>query len=40
MENWRLAELQLADDKMLRKEKLGSINYCINEKLFNLLVKR
>ncbi len=31
---------KLADDKMLRKEKLGTGNYYINEELFNLLTKR
>ena len=31
---------KLADDKMLRKEKLGTANYYINEELFNLLVER
>lgn len=31
---------KLADDKMLRKEKLGTGNYYINEGLFNLLTKR
>ena len=31
---------KLADDKMLRKEKLGTGNYYINEALFNLLTKR
>ena len=28
---------RLAEDKMLRKDKLGTGNYYINEKLFNLL---
>lgn len=31
---------KLADDKMLRKNKLGTGNYYINEELFNLLTKR
>ncbi len=31
---------KLADDKMLRKEKLGTGNYYINEELFLLLAKR
>lgn len=31
---------KLADDKMLRKDKLGTGNYYINEGLFNLLTKR
>jgi Mn-dependent DtxR family transcriptional regulator len=31
---------KLADDKMLRKEKLGSANYYINEELFELLTRR
>lgn len=31
---------KLADDKMLRKEKLGTGNYYINEELFHLLTKR
>jgi Fic family protein len=31
---------KLADDKMLRKEKLGTGNYYVNEELFNLLTKR
>ncbi len=31
---------KLADDKMLRKEKLGTGNYYINEKLFSLLTQR
>ncbi len=31
---------KLADDKMLRKDKLGTGNYYINEELFNLLTKR
>ena len=31
---------KLADDKMLRKEKLGTGNYYVNEKLFELLTKR
>jgi len=31
---------KLAEDKMLRKEKLGSGNYYINEKLFDLLTNR
>jgi Fic family protein len=31
---------KLADDKMLRKEKLGTGNYYINEALFELLAKR
>lgn len=31
---------KLAKDKMLRKEKLGTGNYYINEPLFNLLTKR
>lgn len=31
---------KLADDKMLRKEKLGTGNYYINEALFELLTKR
>lgn len=31
---------KLADDKMLRKEKLGTGNYYINEELFSLLTKR
>ena len=31
---------KLADDKMLRKEKLGTGNYYINEQLFDLLTKR
>ena len=31
---------KLADDKMLRKEKLGTGNYYINEELFDLLTKR
>jgi len=31
---------KLADDKMLRKDKLGTGNYYINEELFNLLAKR
>jgi len=31
---------RLADDKMLRKDKLGTGNYYINEELFNLLTKR
>ncbi|MDN5213026.1 Fic/DOC family N-terminal domain-containing protein [Fulvivirgaceae bacterium BMA12] len=31
---------KLADDKMLRKEKLGTGNYYINEQLFELLTKR
>jgi len=31
---------KLADDKMLRKEKLGTGNYYINEELFKLLTKR
>ncbi|MBL0293758.1 MAG: Fic family protein [Saprospiraceae bacterium] len=31
---------KLAEDKMLRKEKLGTGNYYINEKLFDLLTKR
>lgn len=31
---------KLADDKMLRKDKLGTGNYYINEKLFDLLTKR
>lgn len=31
---------KLAKDKMLRKNKLGTGNYYINEELFNLLTKR
>ena len=31
---------KLSDDKMLRKEKLGTGNYYINEELYNLLTKR
>ena len=31
---------KLADDGMLRKEKLGTANYYINEPLFSLLSKR
>ena len=31
---------KLAEDKMLRKEKLGTGNYYINEKLFDLLTNR
>jgi len=31
---------KLADDKMLRKDKLGTGNYYVNEQLFNLLTKR
>ena len=31
---------KLSEDKMLRKEKLGTGNYYINEKLFELLTKR
>ena len=31
---------KLADDKMLRKNKLGTGNYYVNEELFNLLTKR
>jgi Mn-dependent DtxR family transcriptional regulator len=31
---------KLAKDKMLRKEKLGTGNYYINEELFDLLTKR
>ncbi|OFY54331.1 MAG: addiction module protein [Bacteroidetes bacterium GWF2_49_14] len=31
---------KLSDDKMLRKEKLGTGNYYINEELFELLTKR
>ena len=31
---------KLADDNMLRKDKLGTGNYYINEQLFNLLTKR
>ena len=31
---------KLADDKILRKERLGTGNYYINEELFNLLTKR
>ncbi|MFD1631049.1 Fic family protein [Pseudopedobacter beijingensis] len=31
---------KLAEDKMLRKDKLGTGNYYINEKLFQLLTKR
>ncbi|MEI6696009.1 MAG: Fic family protein [Bacteroidota bacterium] len=31
---------KLADDKMLRKDKLGTGNYYINEELLNLLTKR
>jgi len=31
---------KLADDGILRKEKIGTGNYYINEKLFNLLAKR
>ena len=31
---------RLADDKMLRKERLGTGNYYINEELFDLLTKR
>ena len=31
---------KLAQDKMLRKEKLGTGNYYINEELFDLLTKR
>lgn len=31
---------KLAEDKMLRKEKLGTQNYYINEPLFNLLTRR
>ncbi len=31
---------KLAEDKMLRKEKLGTGNYYINEELFNLLTKK
>jgi Fic family protein len=31
---------KLAEDKMLRKDKLGTGNYYINEELFNLLTKR
>jgi Fic family protein len=31
---------KLADDGILRKEKIGTGNYYINEKLFNLLTKR
>lgn len=31
---------KLADDKMLRKKKLGTGNYYINEELFDLLTKR
>lgn len=31
---------KLADDKMLRKDKLGTGNYYINEALFELLTKR
>ncbi len=31
---------KLADDGMLRKEKIGTGNYYVNEKLFNLLAKR
>lgn len=31
---------KLADDSLLRKQKIGTGNYYINEKLFNLLAKR
>jgi Fic family protein len=31
---------KLADDKMLRKHKLGTGNYYVNEQLFDLLTKR
>jgi Mn-dependent DtxR family transcriptional regulator len=31
---------KLADDGLLRKEKIGTGNYYINEKLFNLLAKK
>ncbi len=31
---------KLADDKILKKEKLGTVNYYINERLFELLTKR
>ena len=31
---------KLSDDKMLKKEKLGTGNYYINEELFELLTKR
>ncbi len=31
---------KLSDDNMLRKEKLGTGNYYINEELFELLTKR
>lgn len=31
---------KLADDKMLRKDKLGTGNYYINEELFALLTKK
>jgi Fic family protein len=31
---------KLADDGMLRKERIGTGNYYVNEKLFNLLAKR
>jgi Fic family protein len=31
---------KLADDKMLRKEKLGTGNYYINQELFDLLTRR
>jgi Fic family protein len=31
---------KLADDGLLRKERIGTGNYYINEKLFNLLIKR
>jgi Fic family protein len=31
---------KLADDKMLRKDKLGTGNYYVNEELFHLLTKR
>ncbi len=31
---------KLAEDKMLRKDKLGTGNYYINEELFDLLTKR
>ena len=31
---------KLADDGILRKERIGTGNYYINEKLFNLLAKR
>jgi Fic family protein len=31
---------KLADDGILRKERIGTGNYYINEKLFNLLTKR